>query len=120
VEPRAPPFEAFRPTDRSGHTGKVLYEIGCYDLVYPGQLPLPNTSSWKRLTSALFLSVDTASPPSQLHSGVRLVLNILPYAADFFGTVRVLMAMRFHALIVTMAMISSASLSSPNSRFASS
>jgi hypothetical protein len=50
-------------------------------------------------------------PPSRLRRGVRnkspvgFASSMLSYAADFFGTVRVLMAMRFHALIVTMAMI---------------
>ena len=38
-----------------------------------------------------------------------LALRILRCPAGFFGAARVLMAMRFHALVVTMAMISSAS-----------
>jgi hypothetical protein len=36
-------------------------------------------------------------------------LRILRCPAGFFGAARVLMAMRFHALVVTMTMISSAS-----------
>jgi hypothetical protein len=64
--------------------------------------------------------------PPRLRRGVSiklltgLALNISRYAADYFGIARVLMAMRFHALIVTIAMINSASSSSPNRRLASS
>lgn len=55
------------------------------------------------------------APPSQLRRGVKkklptgLALRILRCPAGFFSAARVLMATRFYALVVTMAMISSAS-----------
>jgi hypothetical protein len=61
-----------------------------------------------------------ASPSHEEQVATELTSSIPCYAAVSFGPIRVLMAMRFQALIVTMTMISSASLSSPKRRLASS
>lgn len=89
---------------------------------------LPLTKGFLEYTvhDSLDLSLRFTVPPSRLRSGVGLklsigsVLSIVRYAADFFGSIRVLIAIRFHALIVMMAIINAASFSSPKSLFASS